>query len=134
MRHIVRVFTYDELQLIAGEWEEMPVEEKEIIDECETLEEALEMLEVYKHNAGEYESYYIGYDDKALELEEWEQDWLDECAIQDRNERKRELESRRYMPWDDDYDEDMLDDADYEYEEEGFEASLEEYGLDKYDW
>lgn len=130
MRQIIRVFEYDELQLVDGEWIDVPQREKAIIEECETLEEALEILAIHNSmDKDEYTSFHIGYE-KSEDLPQWEIDWVNNCVAKDRYERKELARSRkRITPFDDEWYEigdDLIEELAYEEEEE--------FNVDYYDW
>lgn len=67
---------------------------EEIIDECQTLEEALELLELNRVQANEGETFHIGYDSVTLDLEDWEKEWIKLCEEEDREMRAALAEYR----------------------------------------
>jgi hypothetical protein len=107
-----------------------PQGEHEIMQECESLEESLQVLQLRREFADYDEHHYIGYDDVTLKLEDWEEEWIELCAKQDRKEREELIAQRRSMGLD---LSDLLDDTDgedYEYEDD---YDLEEYNMTYYD-
>lgn len=123
MRQIVKAQTFLVHELIAGEWEVRGEEVvKSILASNLTLEDALEILNQYKENETEFIKYYIDYEYKALNLEQWEVDWIKKCAKEDAEERKKLIEERRAMGLDlseflDDWYEDEYDQEEFANEE-----------------
>lgn len=68
--------------------------EQEVIDTCESLEEALEILELLRSQSDDNVTFHIGYEDVNLNLEEWEVDWVKACLKEDRKNRKALAEQR----------------------------------------
>lgn len=106
----------------------------EIVDDCETLEESLEMLEVYRSQASEEETYHIGYDDVSLNLEDWEEEWIKLCEETDREQRAALAEYRRngglyFEEFRNELDE--MDVDDYEPTEEELEETFNELYYDE---
>lgn len=126
MRHIVRTVTIEDFELIAGEWEAVEYVDKTVVDECGTLEEALERLAVFNLNRVDNEVYHIGYDDVNLYLEEWEEEWIRVCEIEDRLERELAVQERRDLGVPDVVDTD--EEYNYEYLEDIDEFESEQYG------
>jgi len=117
MRHIVRTREFDAV----------------IVDDCESLEEALERLKLYRSQAYPDEVYHIGYDHVALNLEDWEEEWIAICQENDKEQRTALAEYRRnggvyfegfkdeldiiddYEPTDEELRSDINEDFFYEY-------------------
>jgi hypothetical protein len=60
-----------------------------------TLEEALFRLEFHKRQSRPVETFHISYDDKNLNLEEWEEEWVEACSERDKRLRKSLAEERK---------------------------------------
>lgn len=113
MRQIVEVTIYTDYELIEGEWEAVDTKDRKVVEEGLTLEQALERLDYYKEISDDYTTYYIDYEDKSLNLEQWELDWIEQCEIEDREERERLALGRKNQGLPEDLwldDEDYLDD------------------------
>lgn len=67
----------------------------ETLIECASLEEALFRLKTYRDLAENGELFYISYDDKHLNLEEWEEEWIETCSERDKRLRESLAEERK---------------------------------------
>ena len=85
------------------------------------LDRCLLALKLYKKDANEGESFHIGYDDVTLGLEDWEEAWIEQCSMEEAEERKyaylcvvSDKMDQDFWPMDDDTD---YNDTEYEYED-----------------
>ena len=92
MRQITRIDKIINYKLIDGEWQVYETEAKSFVENCHSLEECLERLALHRSTATD-EKYHIGYDDIALNLEDWEEAWIEQCIIEDKALRQEESDN-----------------------------------------
>ena len=104
---------------------------KEVIEEGLSLEVALSRLEMYNEMDKDDDTvrYYIDYEDKNLNLPQWELDWIEKCVQEDAQERERISRARRdaglpVFDWEEDYD---------DFDEDNDEQFYAEFKPDYYD-
>ena len=68
-------------------------DEKTVVDTCEGLEEALYLLEL--HRSYSEDEFYIAYEDVALNLEDWEEEWVELCSEREKEQRESLADYRR---------------------------------------